>query len=159
MAVAGREPDPNAVNRNVSTVEYTDVPDRPYTGRRPTLARTRKIVLDDEVIDKPLDKLTLGWWEVVSKMPHAALWTPADWLLAQSTAILFDVYVGGTHTVAAELRRREQELGTTVEARRKLRIRYTTVEKPTPKPRASRAKTTQAAPAAVDPRRQNTATN
>ncbi|MDJ0338255.1 hypothetical protein [Cryobacterium sp. PH31-O1] len=154
MAVPGREPTANPVHRNTPQVGWTDVPDKPFSGKRPTLPKTRTVVIDAEPVALPMSPLTVEWWNVVSTMPHCALWTASDWLLAQSTAFLFDVFAAGTHTVAAELRRREQELGTTAEARRKLRIRYVPVEKPAPKPRASRAKAKLAPVANLDSRRQ-----
>jgi hypothetical protein len=154
MAVAGREPSPNAVNRNVSTVEWIDIEDKPYTGKRPALPKTRTVFVEGEATQIPLNKMTTEWWEIVSKMPHAAIWTASDWLLAQATALVHDAFVTGTFSQAPELRRREQELGMTAEARRKLRIRYIEAVKPAPKPRASRAKKPTASTPAIDIRRQ-----
>lgn len=72
----------------------------------------------------------LEWWEEVRRMPHCAGWTDTDWRFARDTAYmkqqLWTDIDNGTmkSTLATEVRRREDQLGTTAEARRKLRIRY-----------------------------------
>ena len=84
-------------------------------------------------------------WDVVSRMPHCALWEPADWLFALETAFMkqdwwSDFDAGEVVTSkSTEIRRREDILGTTAEARRKLRIRYVDAEAEdaTPVPSAS----------------------
>lgn len=62
-------------------------------------------------------------------MPHCTLWTETEWLYARRTAELWNVW-DTTHDtkVLAEVRQREKVLGTTVDARRDLRIRYVTAE-------------------------------
>lgn len=71
-----------------------------------------------------------AWWEIVRVMPHCTLWEASDWLFAIQTAYLWQSwwgeYFGGTvHTTAStELRRREDQMGYTMEARRKLGVRY-----------------------------------
>jgi len=56
-------------------------------------------------------------------MPHAVLWHPSDWRFAMDTALLVAAgHEGGR--VASEVRQRERVMGTTVDARRGLRIRY-----------------------------------
>lgn len=60
-------------------------------------------------------------------MPHARLWTAADWIFATDTIELAAAAFGGDIKVglAAELRLREKVMGTTWSARQDLRIRYT----------------------------------
>ncbi|MBA8925923.1 hypothetical protein BC739_003122 [Kutzneria viridogrisea] len=68
---------------------------------------------------------TLRWWDEVSRMPHCVLWTPSDWQFALDTARVAAAFHAGDVRVATELRQRERILGTTADARRDLRIRYT----------------------------------
>ena len=148
MAIPGREPTSNPVNRNTPTVEWTKVLDKPFTGRPPVaLPKTKKVVGEDGLaLDVPLSPMTIEWWDAVRTMPHAALWTRAEWVQVRSTAMLAEAFNTGKLTAAAELRRREQELGLTAESRRKMRLQYVPFEKPAPKPRASRAKKPAIAP-------------
>lgn len=57
-------------------------------------------------------------------MPHCILWTPSDWSFALTTAMVADAAFSGGVGAATELRNREKVLGTTVDFRRNLRIRY-----------------------------------
>lgn len=71
-----------------------------------------------------------GWWEIVRVMPHCRLWAASDWLFALTTAYQWQDwwsnFFGGAIPASAstELRRREDQMGYTLEARRKLGIRY-----------------------------------
>lgn len=73
---------------------------------------------------------TVGWWNEIRRMPHCKDWTPTDWIFAIETAIFknnvyAELFGGTVHaTMITEIRRREDQMGTTVEARRKLGIRY-----------------------------------
>jgi hypothetical protein len=67
---------------------------------------------------------TRRWWRAISRLPHAALWTDADWQFALDTAQLVAAFHAGDHRLAVEIRRRERVMGTTADARRDLRIRY-----------------------------------
>ena len=71
-----------------------------------------------------LQGMTRQWWDTVSTMPHCVLWSPADWMFALTTATVADAAFCGISSAATELRNREKVLGTTVEYRRDLRIRY-----------------------------------
>lgn len=124
MALPGREPKDRRHGRT-PLAEWTEVVDRPQPGRKlPTFSgvRWRAPVRD--------------WWETVSTLPHTALWNEGDWQFAVDTALLkqqwWDQFTSKTTTphttLVAEIRRREDQLGTTVEARRKLRIRYVPAE-------------------------------
>lgn len=57
-------------------------------------------------------------------MPHCCLWDEADWQFAFDTALLAAAFHRGELRRATELRQRERIMGTTVDARRDLRIRY-----------------------------------
>ena len=58
-------------------------------------------------------------------MPHCVLWGDSDWEFAIDTAIIHGQWVReGRSNQAAEVRMREKLLGTTMDARRDLRIRY-----------------------------------
>lgn len=160
MAVPGRDPDPDSINRNKPTTTWTDVEDKPYTGPRPTLPDTRPMIGPDGTVEVPLSPLTRNWWEVLSKLPHCAIWTPGDWTFALTTVVVADLAHNGANAAFAELRRREDQMGLTAEARRKLRIRYT---KPEPKKRAPRTTKAKAATAAtvtsISERRQRSIAN
>jgi len=69
---------------------------------------------------------TIEWWNAIRALPHTVLWADSDWIFAFDTARLKERFYEGDFTAAItmEMRRREDLMGTTVEARRKLRIRY-----------------------------------
>lgn len=67
---------------------------------------------------------TKRWWKTVSSMPHCVLWSEADWQFALDSAVVAAKFHGGKSNMATELRNREKVLGTTVDYRRALRIRY-----------------------------------
>lgn len=71
---------------------------------------------------------TKRWWATVATMPHCVLWTDADWQFAFDTALVAAAFHAGNTRLATELRNREKTMGTTVEARRDLRIRYRVTE-------------------------------
>lgn len=102
--------------------DWTDVPDIPFGGPSPNLPSLGR--------NKKWNKAVEQWWENVRVMPHCALWRPTDWDYALETAHykqrFWDHFLAGveTTTAAVEIRRREDNMGTTAEARRKLRIRY-----------------------------------
>ena len=57
-------------------------------------------------------------------MPHCALWGEEDWAFAIDTAYISAAFHAGDIKAATELRQREKVMGTTLDARRDLRIRY-----------------------------------
>lgn len=61
-------------------------------------------------------------------MPHCIRWTESDWSFAIDTAMLAADFHDGQVTAATELRQREKIMGTTINARRDLRIRYLQAE-------------------------------
>ena len=129
MPVTGRKAKPEDQRRNrvKSSIEWTDVPDVPYSGLVPSLPRTRTIMTKDGPDVIPLQKMTRDWWKAVTAMPHCVLWTDTDWAFARTTAIIADAAHCGVTSAASELRNREKVLGTTVDYRRDLRIRYVPV--------------------------------
>jgi hypothetical protein len=57
-------------------------------------------------------------------MPHCSLWSLSDWSFAFDTGVVHAAFANGDVRQAAELRLREATLGTTVQSRRHLRLRY-----------------------------------
>lgn len=126
MAIAGRKPaDRPTVTRHKPTVDWTEVENTPYAGPKPELPLSRLIMNPKgELQEYPLEARTRDWWEAVSTMPHCVLWQPSDWQFAVDTAMVHADAAHGKTTAMAELRMREKVMGTTVDARRDLRIRY-----------------------------------
>jgi hypothetical protein len=121
-------PGPAQLNRRLghsANADWTEVANRPYEGPSPDLPR-----LPGRAKYHPL---VTTWWDMVRAMPHCVTWAPTDWQFAVETALLkhyfwVDAAGGEVKTTAAtEIRRREDNMGTTEEARRKLRIRYVEV--------------------------------
>jgi hypothetical protein len=118
MPVTGRKPKPagEAVNRNKPTHEWTEVDDVPFDGG-PGLP-------DRRPDGRSWPAWTVETWEAWRSMPHACLWTPADWRFALDTIEVAAKFHDGDARQATELRNREKMLGTTFDSRRDLRIRY-----------------------------------
>ena len=112
MAVPGTKPKPEGrkVTRHPLTQDWTDVQDVPYTGDKPTPPGR-------------LSGRSKSWWESLASMPHCVLWSRSDWEFALDTLAIHRRF-SRTGEGAAELRQRENRMGTTMEARRDLRIRY-----------------------------------
>lgn len=117
--------DPSLRQRTNSPDDWLDVPNVPYTGPHPDLPATR-IVLDRFAnrVEIPYTEHAHRWWEVICRMPHAALWDDAEWQFALGTAVVADSAFLGSASAAAQLNVREKVLGTTADYRRALRIRY-----------------------------------
>lgn len=126
MGMAGRKPaDRPTVTRHKPTVDWTDVPNVPYSGPKPKLPESRTVMTPrGELQQFPLESRTHEWWAAVSTMPHCVLWTPSDWQFALDTAMVHADANHGKAAAMAELRQREKIMGTTVDSRRDLRIRY-----------------------------------
>ncbi len=139
MALTGPPAKPAKLGHS-PTADWTDVPNVPFDdeGRR-ELPRSpggrRK--WHDQVV---------AWWNEIRRMPHCVLWTDTDWRFALDTAYFKQALWRDLDndelksTLITEIRRREDQIGTTAEARRKLRIRYV-------KPEADRGR--QAVPEAA----------
>jgi len=126
MAVAGRKPAASGQTRHrvKPSADWTEVPNVPYVGERPELPESRTVLSREGQEQVKLQGMTRQWWDTVSTMPHCVLWSPADWMFALTTATVADAAFCGISSAATELRNREKVLGTTVEYRRDLRIRY-----------------------------------
>ena len=133
MAVPGTKPSDGPKRfTGPPTHQWVDVPDVPYAGPRPRLPL------------RDWHPSTRRWWATVSKMPHCVLWAASDWEFAITTALVADAFFAtGSAGAAVELRQREKLLGTTLDARRDLRIRYVSATEPM---------STAPAAARVDPR-------
>lgn len=132
--MAGRKPaDRPTVTRHKPTVDWTEVENVPYTGERPELP-THRMVMNPkgELQEWPIEQRTHDWWAAVTSMPHCVLWSKSDWQFALDTAMVHADAAHGKTTAMAELRMREKIMGTTVDARRDLRIRYVEPEADAP---------------------------
>lgn len=121
MAFSGPEPKDRKHGRTPNA-EWVDVPNVPFDGPgRLELPKRRGMRWPAEVV---------SWWESASRMPHCVLWSESDWVFALETAFMkFDWWRDFNEgkvqpTKSTEIRRREDVMGTTAEARRKLRVRY-----------------------------------
>lgn len=117
MARPGPEQKPSKIGRTPNA-GWTEVVDEPYDGPKLNLPKT--------LLGSPPLPQVVAWWDVISKMPHCRLWSASDWLYALDTAIQKQESYAGAAPVSlwSEIRKREDQMGTTVEARRKLGIRY-----------------------------------
>lgn len=133
MPVSGPKPTGRQVlSGNTPRVDWVDVPNQPYTGEKPTLPESRMVMTPKgELQEFPIEKRTHDWWRAVSSMPHCVLWSPSDWQFALDTAMVHADAAHGKTTAMAELRMREKTMGTTVDSRRDLRIRYVDEDMPT----------------------------
>lgn len=121
MAHPGPAAKANKIGRTPAA-EWLEVVDVPFGGPSPDLPKLSG--------RKKWSELVTQWWEQVRVMPHCVLWAAGDWQFAIETALMKEAfwreYSEGEmkSTMATEIRRRESMMGTTVEARRQLRIRY-----------------------------------
>jgi hypothetical protein len=112
----------NVKHGRTPTADWTEVLDVPFAGPSPDLPRLPRRQKWHPMVEQ--------WWAQVREMPHCALWRATDWLYALETAHMKHAYWllaeqgEATTTAAVEIRRREDQMGTTLEALRKLRIRY-----------------------------------
>lgn len=130
MALPGPAPKESKIGRTPNA-DWTDVPNELFeAGRARELPARYGFDKDEDgnpvLTERGWVEQTESWWDVVRTLPHAALWTEADWLFASDTAVLKDLFYTGIAKAGemTEMRRREDLLGLSAEARRKLRIRY-----------------------------------
>jgi hypothetical protein len=130
VGMMGRKPaDRPTVTRHKPTVDWTDVNAVPFSGPVPDLPDVRTVTLrSGDIVELPMPDETRRWWSAISAMPHCVLWHESDWQYALDTALVHAQAIHGVLSAMAELRLREKTLGTTVDARRDLRIRYVPVE-------------------------------
>jgi hypothetical protein len=130
MVMSGRKPsDRPTVTRHKPTVDWTEVPSTPFAGVVPALPDVREIVNKaGDITVHPIPAQTLTWYASVTSMPHCVLWSPSDWAFCLDTALIHAQAVTGVVSAMSELRQREKIMGTTVDSRRDLRIRYVELE-------------------------------
>jgi hypothetical protein len=125
MSLPGRKPAERSVNRTPSKIDWIEVENVPYSGPVPELPLSRTYINPKgEIQEVPIETRTRNWYEAITKMPHCVLWQPSDWQFCLDTAMVHASAAHGSVTAMAELRQREKIMGTTVEARRDLKIRY-----------------------------------
>lgn len=103
-------------DRNPRVTEWKEIEAIPFKGG-PRLPPQRPD-------DSNWPSWTRKWWSVVSAMPHCILWDDMDWRFAMETAVLVARFHEGSMGLATEIRNREKVLGTTMDFRRDLRIKY-----------------------------------
>ncbi len=113
-----RRPKPpgQAVNRH-PVLEFTEVPNRPFS-KAPKLG--------PRASGKPWPMAAIRKWKAWSRMPHCALWDESDWEFARDSIEVAARMVEANFDprLAAELRNREKVIGTTLDYRRDIRVRY-----------------------------------
>jgi hypothetical protein len=123
-------PGPAAAARKLgrtANAEWTEIANEPFTGPSPDLPDFQT-----------WHPMVINWWAHLRSMPHCARWQATDWDYALETAFMkqryWERFFDGdeSSTAAVDLRRREDQMGTTEEARRKLRIRYVDVYEDAP---------------------------
>jgi hypothetical protein len=118
MPQSGARPKPEgeAVTRNPRQLPWTDVPNVPNrSGPRLPWRSADGTRWHRQVVAR-----WAGW----KAMPQAALWGGADWGFALDSAEVAQRFYMGQTGAATELRARERVMGTTLDARLGLRIRY-----------------------------------
>lgn len=116
MPIPGTKPAEERRRRNKPTHDWTEVDDVPFDGG-PKLPPTK-------AGERTWPTATRRWWKAISRMPHCVLWDEGDWIFALDTACIHAAFHNGDIKAATELRNREKVMGTTVDFRRDLRIRY-----------------------------------
>jgi hypothetical protein len=108
--------------------EFTEIPNVPFEDAPPLRKRALggvSVMAVGAANSEDWPPATLEWWNDVSRMPHAKLWTPSDWRYVMDTAEVHARTMEGWKGYAGgELRQREKLLGMTMDARRDLRIKY-----------------------------------
>src|SRR4030095_5189164 len=115
----GRKPKPEGMarHRDKPVHTWTEVLDVPFEGAPRMPARRAN--------GDSWGSWDRAWWRAISRLPHCILWTAADWRYAlDALEIAARFHEGGATSLAAELRIREMQLGTTWGSRKDLRIRY-----------------------------------
>ncbi len=122
MPVTGRKANEGKPVRHrvTPTHQWLEVPDVPFK-RGPAVPKTPRGSV-------PWPAATRAWWKAVARMPHCILWGATDWMFMADTAVIHAAFHLGDVKAASELRQREKVMGTTMDARRDLRLRYVAPE-------------------------------
>jgi hypothetical protein len=132
---AGRKPNEGTpIRHGVKPAhEWVVVDDVPYTGPKPKIPTFHyQANRKGELVEFPMPKTTKAWWNAVSTMPHCVLWSTSDWQFALDTLNVHAQAMTGKTGAMAELRMREKIMGTTLDSRRDLRIKYARQEEIAP---------------------------
>lgn len=125
---AKQKPPGQAVNRNQPVHEWLEVDDVPFEGGPDLperMASAVALVKDEPILRLEWHPRTREKWDTWRAMPHCKHWGPAEWDYAlDSIEIAGLFHYTGEQKYATELRNRERVLGTTLDYRRALRIRY-----------------------------------
>lgn len=115
MPVAGRKPKPEGQKRNRAplTHQFVDVPDVAFVGGPELPAKNPDWRAE-----------TKQWWTSVVRMPHCVLWTETDWQFAFDSALVYEEFLSEPIKAAPAKLNCDKQLGTTMDFRRDLRIRY-----------------------------------
>lgn len=131
MALPGAKPkeDRSQVRHRNPVAGWTEVDNVPFEGGPELPARApadeAQWAAAGVIPGEGWPEQTARWWSVISRMPHAKLWTGADWEFARSTAeVHARTFEGWRGYTGAELRQREKLMGAYADALRDLRIRY-----------------------------------
>lgn len=120
VAPRGAKPKPpgQAVTRNPRAYGWIDVDQTPFNGPKLPPRRRDGSPWPDGIAAK---------WRAWASMPHARLWSEADWEYARDAIELAAAAFadGAKIGLWTELRYREKVMGTTWSARQDMRIRYT----------------------------------
>jgi hypothetical protein len=110
-------------------VDTIEVLDEPFPGPWPELPKPPG--------RRKWHDLAVRWWDTIRVQPICSLWDASEWLFAVETFVFKDELFrsstsdhGFKTTLLAEIRHREAILGTTAEARRRLRVVYVPAPEP-----------------------------
>lgn len=135
MAMVGRKPNPDRsqVRNRAEVAEWTEVPNVPFAGA-PKLPARHVLLSSPERSGVEVDQWTdpsawpantKRWYRAISRMPHAVLWSDADWEQVFMSAEVHARTVEGWKGYGGpEIRAREKMHGVNADNRRDLRIRY-----------------------------------
>lgn len=123
MPPAGAKPKAGpTVTRHQPVHDWLEVEDVPFDGDSPALPDAPPGPAGDGGY---WPQRTRDKWDAWRTMPHCKHWGPAEWDYAlDSIGIAALFHLTGEQKYATELRNREKVLGTTLDFRRSLRIRY-----------------------------------
>ena len=117
------KPDGETVTRHVKQLPWTDVPNVPNQSGPRLPARAAD--------GSKWHRRVVAKWAAWRAMPQAAMWGEAEWEHARDSIEVAQRFYLGDTRAATELRSREKVMGTTLDARLGLRMRY--VDPPEPK--------------------------